>query len=52
METGSVKDDGTGNDRRWESHMSLVFLRHSGTALASGMAVQTLFNLTIALLYY
>lgn len=52
METGSLKDDATGNDRRWVSHMSLVFLRYSVIGLASGMEVQALFNLTIALPSY
>lgn len=51
LETGSVKDDATGNDRRWVSHMSLVFLRHSVTELTSGRVVQILFNITIALLH-
>lgn len=52
MGTGSVKDGATGNDRRWVSHMSVVFLRHSVTGLPSGMVVQILLNITIALLSY
>lgn len=52
VETDSVKDDATGNARRWVSHISSVFLRHSVTELTSGMVVQILFSITIALLYY
>jgi len=52
VEIGSLKDDVTENNRRWVSYMSLVFLRHSVIGFESGMVVQTLFNLSIALPCY